>query len=160
MKIGVLSDTHSNALPKQLLEDFKSVDLIVHAGDICSIGDLKVLQGLADVAAVQGNMDEESIRSVFPKKKFINIEDKVLAIYHGEGPSAKVVDFVKHEFDKEKVDVVVFGHSHRPYNEEFNGVLYFNPGSPNDQVCSPYCSYGILEITKDKISGRIIKIEN
>ena len=37
MKIGVVSDTHSHKIPDQLMKDFKGVDLIIHAGDFCSL---------------------------------------------------------------------------------------------------------------------------
>jgi putative phosphoesterase len=29
---------------------------------------------------------------------------------------------------REKPHVVVFGHTHKPFNETLNGTLYFNPG--------------------------------
>ena len=44
MTIGVLSDTHSLNIPAQLLERFKSVDLIIHAGDLCDVRTLKLLK--------------------------------------------------------------------------------------------------------------------
>jgi putative phosphoesterase len=58
------------------------------------------------------------------------------------------------------VDVVIFGHSHWPVNETINNVLYFNPGSPNDVVRAPYCSYGIINIDAGKISAKIVKVRN
>ena len=42
MKIGIVSDTHSMAIPQQLLDDFKGVDLIIHTGDFCSSDDFKI----------------------------------------------------------------------------------------------------------------------
>ena len=58
------------------------------------------------------------------------------------------------------IDVVMFGHSHEPLNEKNGGVLYFNPGSPNDKVFAPYCSYGILDISEKGIIGKIIKVKD
>ncbi|MBF0478762.1 MAG: metallophosphoesterase family protein [Candidatus Omnitrophica bacterium] len=159
MRIGVLSDTHSKILPSVMIEDFKTVDLIIHAGDICTLDDLKVLQPLAKLEGVQGNMDDAGVKNMFPRKKILRCGKKLIGVYHGEGPSKRVLDFVKKEFADDKVDVVVFGHSHCPCQEKINGVLYFNPGSPTDQVCAPYCSYGILDIEDDQVTGRIIKIE-
>jgi predicted phosphodiesterase len=37
-----------------------------------------------------------------------------------------------------EVDVIVFGHSHRPYNGKVNGVLMFNPGSAGPDYPPPY----------------------
>ena len=51
MKLGVVSDTHSLEIPKQLLDDFKDIDLIIHAGDFCSADDLAIFSKLAPVEA-------------------------------------------------------------------------------------------------------------
>ena len=48
--------------------------------------------------------------------------------------------------EMEKIDLFVFGHSHRAFDEERDGKIYFNPGSCTDKVFTPQCSYGILEI--------------
>jgi len=60
-------------------------------------------------------------------------------------------------FKNDRVDLVIFGHSHKAFNEKRGDILYFNPGSPTDQIFSPFNSYGIIEIN-DKIEARIIKI--
>ena len=54
--------------------------------------------------------------------------------------------------------MVVFGHSHHVVNEKVDGVLYLNPGSPNDMVTAPFCSYMILELT-DKIKVDVVKVK-
>lgn len=61
------------------------------------------------------------------------------------------------KFKSDNVDVIVFGHSHLPLNEKRSGVLYFNPGSPTDDIFSPYNSYGIIEVSYN-ISAKIIKV--
>ena len=55
MIIGVLSDTHSLVIPSSLIERFKSVDLIIHSGDICDAPTLKLLKKIAPTKAVYGN---------------------------------------------------------------------------------------------------------
>jgi putative phosphoesterase len=158
MKIGVVSDTHSMEVPQQVLTAFRSVDLIIHAGDFADIETLKLFQKIKEVKAVWGNADGEDLRGILPAKQFITAGKFRIGVYHGEGPSAKVLERVQQELKKEKLDAVVFGHSHQAFNETIKGVLYFNPGSPNDIVTAPYCSYGILEITDEKIAGRIVKL--
>ncbi|HQP10820.1 MAG TPA: metallophosphoesterase family protein [Candidatus Omnitrophota bacterium] len=159
MKIGVISDTHSRSIPKQVLDDFKKVDLIVHAGDFCSPEDLKIFKKMADVRAVFGNMDGLELRQILPERDIFEVEGLKIGVYHGHGPAEKVPDLVRAEFKADKVDIVIFGHSHQPFNKKINNVLYFNPGSPSDTVRSPYCSYGILEIIKGKVSGKIVKVD-
>ena len=159
MKIGVVADTHSKNLPKQMLDDFKGVELIVHAGDFCSLDVLEHFKKLKEVRAVHGNMDEHNVRKELPRRQVFNIGPFVIGIYHGEGAPNQLLDKVKEEFKTEKVDAVIFGHSHRPFNEVVDNVLYFNPGSPNDTIFAPYCSYGILDLSGPRIQGQIIKVK-
>ena len=64
---------------------------------------------------------------------------------------------MQESFKNDKVDAIVFGHSHQPLVMRQGGVLFFNPGSPTDDIFAPYKSVGILEI-HDTIEGRIIKL--
>ncbi len=159
MKIGVISDTHSHDVSQQLLDDFKSVDLIVHAGDFCSREDLENFKKVKNVRAVYGNMDGHELRQILPERDIFQADGMTIGLWHGRGAAEKTLNLVKEEFEKDKVDVVIFGHSHQPTNEVIDNVLYFNPGSPTDIVRSPYPSYGILEIDDGKVSGKIIRIK-
>ena len=159
MKIGVVADTHSRALPKPMLNDFKRVDFIIHAGDFCSLDVAQQLKKIKDVKGVYGNMDDQDIRKAFPRRQLIKVGSVTIGVVHGNGPSAKIFEVVKNEFQTDKVDAVIFGHSHQALNETKDNVLYFNPGSPNDTMFAPYCSYGILEIADKDIKGKIIKVK-
>jgi len=57
-------------------------------------------------------------------------------------------------------DCVVFGHSHIPWNEEYNGQLLFNPGSATDRRRQPRCSIGLLYVddVKKSVRGEILRI--
>ena len=160
MKIGVVSDTHGRAIPKQLIEDFKTVDLIIHAGDFTTAADLKIFTDLKEVKAVYGNMDEPKLRQKLPEKSILKVDDCTVGVFHGEGSPQKILEAVKAKFKNDKVDAIIFGHSHVPCNQEINGVLFFNPGSPNDTVRAPYCSYGFLEIHGTNIAGKIVKLKD
>jgi putative phosphoesterase len=160
MKIGVVSDTHSHLVPAQLLDDFKDADLIIHAGDFCSVNDLKLFKKICEVRAVFGNMDGLELRQILPEEDIFEVDGVTVGLYHGYGSPERVLDFVRIKFKKNKVDMVIFGHSHQPVNETINSVLYFNPGSPNDVVRAPYCSYGIINIDAGKISAKIVKVRN
>jgi len=159
MKIGVVSDTHSRPLPAQMLKDFAGLELVIHAGDFCDLEDVKQLAGAAAFKAVHGNMDSAAVTRKFPRRQIIDAGEVKIGLFHGEGSRKGLRDRVAREFAADKVDVVVFGHSHEPCNETVDGVLYFNPGSPNDDVFAPYCSYGILEISGRTVKGKIIKVK-
>ena len=158
MKIGVVSDTHSKELPKQMVDDFKKTDMIFHVGDFCSVDVLLKLEKINKVQAVYGNMDGADLRKILPKSQVVEHGKFRIGLFHGEGSERYLLDRVIQEFKNKKVDAIVFGHSHHPINESINGILFFNPGSATDTIFAPYCSYGILEID-DKIQGRIIKIQ-
>ena len=64
MLIGVISDTHipyrATNIPKKVFEEFKDVDLILHAGDIEELSVLDELKKIAPVKAVNGNCDYQT----------------------------------------------------------------------------------------------------
>lgn len=162
MKIGVISDTHiddnKTSLPEKVLTAFKQVDMIIHAGDIVDMSVLEKLKKLCkNVKAVYGNMDPQKIRNTLPEKEIITVGKYRIGISHGYGYPAKLIDFLMNKFHNDKVDVIIFGHSHSPVNETKNNILFFNPGSPTDKVFAEYNSFGILEIN-EKITAKIIRI--
>lgn len=159
MKIGVVADTHSKKLPAQLVKDFQSVDLIIHAGDVCDESGLKQLLNIAEVKGVCGNMDDEKLSKKFPARRVLECEGCRIGVVHGHGQKHLVLKFVQEEFCDDKVDVVIFGHTHTPFKETIDSVLYFNPGSPTDDIFAPYKSYGILEISGKDVQAKIVKVD-
>jgi len=160
MKIGVVSDTHSKSLPEQMVRDFKDVDLILHAGDFCEREQYDRLSKINKVEGVCGNMDGPGIGAFLPAKKIITCGRYRIGLTHGEGAPKTLFEKIRTAFAGEKIDCVVFGHSHHPFNETIGGVLYFNPGSATDEIFAPYRSYGILELTDQGIQGRVVEVKN
>ncbi|MBN1871486.1 MAG: metallophosphoesterase family protein, partial [Candidatus Omnitrophica bacterium] len=160
MKIGVLSDTHiplaANELPQKVIDAFRGMDLILHAGDLVEYSVLKLLEKLAKTEAVCGNMDSLDLRKVLPNKKIIRAGNFSIGLIHGYGPPFNLPSRIRKEF-VEHVDAIVFGHSHSPMNKVMDGILFFNPGSATDKVFAKYNSYGILTLN-DTIKGEVIKI--
>lgn len=159
MKIGVVADTHSLEIPQQLIDDLKQVDLIVHAGDFCSENDFKVFSDIQKMIAVHGNMDEPSVKKRLSDKEIFKVEEVTIGLYHGRGSAEKIIDIIDYEFEGQDVDIIIFGHSHTPMNEKNGNILYFNPGSPNDNVFAPYHSYGMLDINGKNIDAKIVKVK-
>lgn len=162
MKIGVIADTHipdrAKEIPKEILEDFKNADLIIHAGDLVDLAVLDKLKSVCKhVKAVWGNMDPYEVRKKLPEKEILEVGGYRIGVMHGYGSPAKLIDFLASSFKNDKVDLIIFGHAHTSFNEKKGDILFFNPGSPTDKVFSPYNSYGIIEIN-DKIEAKIIKL--
>jgi putative phosphoesterase len=160
-RIGVLSDTHLAATGESLafLVDlaetyFAGVDLILHAGDVVAP---ETLQAFAPcpVLAVRGNMDP--VVPDLPLKRIIPVGLARVGLMHGWG-GCGLEDRLLGEFRDERIDVLVYGHSHIPACYVRNGILLFNPGSATDRRSMPYHSVGMLEIGDD-IKGTILKID-
>ncbi len=162
MKIGVVSDTHlpsnGQALPSRLCAALKSCDMVIHVGDMVTMEVAQALEKLCpNFKAVCGNMDPAQIKCKFPEKEIIQVGKFRLGIKHGFGPPDKLKAIMKEAFKQDKVDMIIFGHSHNPLSEIEDGVIFFNPGSPTDEIFAPYKSFGIIEIN-DKIEAKIVKI--
>jgi uncharacterized protein len=158
-KIGVVSDTHSQKIPQSVVAALRGVDLIVHAGDFCSLADYEFFAAIAKTVAVFGNMDEPAVRKKLTARMIFECEGIRIGLCHGEGPAPRVCEFVQEAFADSDVSVVVYGHSHQAMNKKIGNVLYFNPGSLTDTVYAPFCSYGILTVDGKNVSGEIIKVD-
>lgn len=161
MRIGVISDTHipdrANEIPDNILEEFANVDMIIHAGDLVDIRVLaRLKETCSNVVAVLGNMDSDKLKEILPPKTIITAGKFRIGIMHGYGRPDKLIDVLSDTFKNDAVDLVIFGHSHAGTNIKKDGVLYFNPGSPTDQLYSPYNSYGIIEVN-DSIVANLVK---
>ena len=158
MTIGVISDTHSLLIPPQVLKAFANLDLIIHVGDLCDGSVLKQLGALAELRAVQGNMDDMALKKKLPMRDIIVTQGVKIGVVHGHGPQREALLNAKAAFKDTQVDMVIFGHSHQAFHETIDGVVYFNPGSPNDTVRAPFCSYGLIKVKNGKIDAQIVKI--
>ncbi len=158
MRIVALADTHSRPLPRPLIEDMENSDLILHAGDFCEMDVYARLKGIKEIRAVYGNMDSVALRHLLPLQDVFECDGVKIALAHGEGSPDMIIPRLAEIFKGQGVQVVVFGHSHVPCHERFDGVLFFNPGSPTDTIRSPYLSYGVIEVNAGKIKARIVKL--
>lgn len=156
MKIGVLSDTHLTTMNKELeevlLRHLADSDIIIHAGDVVDIQVLDIFQS-KKLYLVAGNMDTPEIKQNYPWKRVISVEGFKIGLIHGWGSPLGIEERIAREF--EKVDCIVFGHTHNSFNKKIGSILFFNPGSPTDKRYASANSLGILKI-ENGITGKII----
>jgi uncharacterized protein len=160
-KIGVISDTHIPrfpAIPKMVWKHFADVELIIHAGDLSLLSVIQELETIAPVVAVQGNVEREEVILQLPIKREIVTGNIRIGIVHILGDTQTRVQTARREFPGARV--VIFGHSHVPYNQVHDGQLLFNPGSANDRRHQPTCSIGKLTIDEeqDQVHAEIIRL--
>lgn len=154
-KVGVISDTHIphfKALPDMIWQYFAGVELIVHAGDLSILRVITELETIAPVVAVQGNIEREEVIAKLPIKREVTVGYCKIGVVHILGDAAHYARNARREFPD--AHVVIFGHSHIPYNREHDGQLLFNPGSATDRRRQPACSIGMLYIDDDARSVR------
>jgi len=161
MRIVVLSDTHvprmARDIPKAVYEEIRKADLVLHAGDFAEVNFLEKLRKIKKTVGVYGNLDSKELSSELKSKEIIEAGKFRIGLIHGWGPPDGLTDRISGEFKGDKVDCIVFGHSHHPMNETIGKVIFFNPGSPTDKIFAPYNSYGIIE-ADDKITAKIVKL--
>jgi uncharacterized protein len=150
MRVGLISDTHG-LLRAEALAFLNGCDHIIHAGDIDCMSVLEELAKIAPVTAVRGNNDKGEWARKLPETELVQLETKLIYVIH---------DLSHIDIDPKaaNVDVVVYGHSHKPYMEERDGVLYVNPGSAGRRRFKLPIALAELRITKRSIKSKIVEI--
>jgi len=155
MKIGVISDTHGR-FDRAVDKIFRGVDLIVHAGDIGKLEIVTQLESIAPVVAVEGNNDSFG---EYPQERLEQIEGRTILIRHifGELHQLKKKDL--EYLRQQSPDVLIFGHSHKPYRANVESTLLFNPGSAGPRRFSLPRTVGLMTIDRSTITTRFVDLE-
>ena len=135
MKIGVISDTHG-LLREELLEILRGCDCILHGGDINNQDVLDTLEQIAPVYAVRGNNDKEWAVHL-PHDLTVQLEDLKIFIVHNK----KEIQNLPLD-----ADIVIFGHSHKYFEQVIDGKLWLNPGSCGKRRFGQEISFAVLSI--------------
>ena len=158
MKIGVISDTHLREphleFKKMIESYFGDVEMILHAGDFVDLSVADYLSSRKELIAVCGNMDPQDIQKAFPRKRIVEVEGFKIGLIHGGGSPFGIEARVRGEFDR--VDAIVYGHSHVTANHRVKEVTFFNPGSPTRSLIHR-ATLGILHLG-EKIDGEIVQL--
>lgn len=154
MKLLIVSDTHrKNNTYFELLQEIEP-DMVIHCGD--SEGSEYALTEAADcpVHLVSGNND---FFSELPKEINLEIEGYRFWVTHGHNYYVSMGnERIVGEAQSRGIDVVLYGHTHRPIVEKHGNILAINPGSlsyPRQEGHRP--SYVLLTVDK----GRGIEAE-
>mgnify|MGYP000985126828 CR=1 FL=1 len=159
MKLIVLSDTHlkTGEIPQQLQTLLDECDLIVHAGDFSTVEAYNAFNASGKLKAVFGNDDTSELKRLLPERLKFEVEGVKIGVIHEGGLSVTDTTAQGYLAKEMEVDILIFGHLHRPLIEKKDVVLVC-PGSPTKpRMSNP--SVVELIIEKGSINGRIITLE-
>ena len=161
MKVAVLADTHtrgmSRTVPMGAWPYLESADHILHAGDVVDPALLHELKALAPVTVVMGNCDGRDVRDWGATETAeIELDGIRIGMVHDSGQKSGRRVRLREMFPEARV--VVFGHSHIPWNDDADGLLLFNPGSPTWKRQAPFTSMGLLWIQDGMVEGEIFPV--
>lgn len=153
----MLSDTHipkrARALPAPVLAAIEEADVVIHAGDWVDDATLDLLEERSRrLIGVWGNNDGPSLRRRLPEVARAELDGVRFAVVHETGPAAGREQ--RCERDYPDTDVLVFGHSHIPWDSVTPGGLrLLNPGSPTDRRRQPAYTYLTAEVADARLTA-------
>lgn len=145
VRLLLMSDTHlpkrAKRLPDRLLAELPDADAVVHAGDWVDTATLDLLLARSRrLVAVYGNNDGPELRARLPEVAYADLGGLRFGVVHETGPAQGREARCAARFPG--LDVLVFGHSHIPWDTTAPGGLrLLNPGSPTDRRREPYRTY-------------------
>ncbi|HET6878497.1 MAG TPA: metallophosphoesterase family protein [Jatrophihabitans sp.] len=162
MRIAVLADTHAprfwKRCPPAVAARLAGADAILHAGDVCTAAVLDELAAFAPVHVVLGNNDGADVAAWgAPEVLMLELAGLPIAMVHDSGPARGRGVRLRRRFPD--AALVVFGHSHIPWNEVTDGQRAVNPGSPTDKRRQPHRTMGELRVEDGRLlDAQIIEL--
>lgn len=152
MKIGLISDTHG-WLDPAVHQWFAGVEMILHAGDVGKQEVLAELRTIAPTIAVRGNIDGRTL----PLQEVVEVGGIRIGILHIAGSPKRARIEARRLIRLKHPDLLLFGHSHIPLIERYQGVLWVNPGAAGRQGFHDERTIMLLHLT-DKQTIDFIKL--
>lgn len=148
-RVLLMSDTHlprrARDLPPSLWEAVDAADLVVHAGDWVEVSVLDALEArAARLLACWGNNDGDALRARLPEVARATVEGVRVAVVHETGGKERRGERMRAAHPD--VDLLVFGHSHIPWDTVHAGLRLLNPGSPTDRRAQPDFTWMTLRL--------------
>ena len=159
MKLIAISDTHLKdaAFPQDLMEIIKDCDMVVHAGDFTSINCYKTLSSAVKLKAVYGNSDDDELKKLLPEKLKFEVGGVSIGVVHQGSLSITNKTALRYLALEMGVNVLIFGHLHRPLIDKSN-VMLVCPGSPTSpRMADPTVVEMVIE--NGSVNGRIIEVK-
>ena len=148
MKILVVSDTHRRNENYFKLLELHHPDMVIHCGDVEGSEYALSQSAQCPVQMVTGNND---FFSQLPRELEFNVGPYKVWVTHGHNYLVYLgSEHIKREARARGVDIVMYGHTHKPVIDIGEEVTAINPGSlsyPRQDGHRP--SYIIMEIDRE-----------
>jgi putative phosphoesterase len=163
--LGVVGDTHASPTrPKRSLdpvvEFFRrmNVGLILHVGDAGHASVLQSLEEVAPTVAVRGNADPVDLIERLPDRVWIEAGSRTVLLLHGH--HGKTALKAARSAAAPDIDLVVFGHSHRPLIDREGRTILFNPGSPTERRWNPHFGVGLIRVSDGELQPELVLFDD
>jgi putative phosphoesterase len=159
VRLLLIADTHvpkrARDLPPQVWDAVDAADVVIHAGDWVEPGLLDVLETRARrLVACWGNNDGDELRLRLPERADVELGGLRFTVTHETGGAVGREARMARAYPE--TDVLVFGHSHIPWDTTAEtGLRLLNPGSPTDRRRQPHCTY----MTATAADGALTDVE-
>ena len=147
-RIAVLSDTHGLLRP-EVLSAISGCDAIIHGGDINKPEIIDRLKEIAPLFVVRGNNDKEWAEHI-PATLTFQIEGCRFFLVHNKKEVPE---------DLTGINAVIFGHSHRYFEENIDGRLWLNPGSCGKRRFDQEITLAILTVDGSTLSTQKVVLQ-
>lgn len=156
MKLLIISDTHvphrARDLPGRVWDEIDRADVVMHAGDWVDVRLLDALEHRAkELIGCWGNNDCADLRARLPEEANATFEGVRFTVVHETGGAKGRDERMARRYPD--TDVLVFGHSHIPWNATATtGLRLLNPGSPTDRRRQPQCTYMTAAVADGRLT--------
>lgn len=164
MKLAIISDIHDNLvnLEKCLTWCWENkIKNIICCGDVTNSQTLKFLSEnfSGDIYLVKGNIEiynEDEIKQYknikyFGKTGRFELSKKNIGFCHE-------LYLVEEVLEKNKCDIVFYGHTHKPWEGEARGTKVVNPGTLGGMFAK--ATFAVWDTASDKLELKILEILN
>ncbi len=147
VSVGLVSDTHSHFDPF-LSTAFAGCDAIIHAGDVGDEAVLTSLRAIAPLTVIRGNIDGGALFDL-PLEAVLEIGGKRIGVRHICGSPKRPNGATRLFIARDRLDVIVVGHSHIPVVQRVDGAMWINPGAAGTHGFHTARYAAILHIDRD-----------
>ena len=160
MRLLLIADTHvpkrARDLPRRVWDEVAAADVVLHAGDWVEPSLLDALEARSKrLVGCWGNNDGAELRRRLPERADATLGGLRFTVVHETG--AAIGRDARMANDYPDTDVLVFGHSHIPWDTTAKtGLRLLNPGSPTDRRRQPFCTFMTVTVEAAALSDVVL----